>query len=91
MTSSASNETPKWTVVSRAPCKRSESVQVFREPSAVPGRAESLADIYTHAEGSVERLTDGLLASDYGEALKKSERDSRFPLSVIRRMMGFDW
>lgn len=54
-----------------------------------------LTDIYTHFHGTVERLTDGLIASDRGSedvvwAVNKGAREARFPVSVIKQMMRFD-
>jgi hypothetical protein len=48
-----------------------------------------LADIYTHTGNSVERLTDGRIASDGGDYMK-SRREASFPLDVISHMMRFD-
>ncbi|KAJ1620707.1 hypothetical protein T492DRAFT_1075839 [Pavlovales sp. CCMP2436] len=55
----------------------------------VVGGAGYLIDIYTHHEGEVQRLTDGLIARDNNNAKQKAGRDKKFSFAIIERALKF--
>jgi hypothetical protein len=48
-----------------------------------------LTDIYTHRDGRVLRLIDGLIAADNNYAPLKAARDALFPFEIIERASRF--
>jgi hypothetical protein len=54
----------------------------------VEGGAGHRTDIYTHHDGRVQRLTDGIIAAD-STYTSKAARDTQFPFEIIERASRF--